>query len=191
MRLNETVTEDPAGEPIDAAQVKASARIDGTEFDTQIALLIQQAREVAEHETGRRLITQTVMVAFDGWADCLELPSSPVAEVLSVQYHDGTTWQTLDAAGWLLVQGLNKTASVQPATPSTIWPTLGEVNGARVRVEYVAGYGDDADGVPASIRQWMVAQCVHWIDNPAASQGKSLNPTPFLSGLLDPHRSWA
>jgi uncharacterized phiE125 gp8 family phage protein len=191
MRLNEAVITGPDAEPIDAAQVKASARIDGTEFDDQMDLLIQQARETAEHETGRRLITRTLRVEFDAWCDALELPSSPVQSVSSVQYHDGTDWQTLDAAQYLLSQGVNTTAAVLPVTPATEWPTLGEVNGARVRVEYVAGFGDAAGEVPAAIRHWMVAQCVHWIDNPAASQSKSLNPTPFLSGLLDPYRTWA
>lgn len=190
MLLSETVTTAPAVEPVTGEEVKASARIDGTEFDAQLPLMIQQAREAAEHESGRRFITQTLRVEFDDWDSTIALPQSPVQSVTSVNYHDGTDWQTLEADQYALVQLSNGVATIYPATPTTDWPTLGDIGGARVRVVYVAGYGDEAADVPGGARLWIIANCVHWLDNPAAAHEKALYRAPFVNGLLDSIRSW-
>ena len=55
----------PSGEPVTSAEIKASARIDGAEFDSQIAIIIPALRRQAEARIGRRLITQTVELVLD------------------------------------------------------------------------------------------------------------------------------
>ena len=63
----------PATEPIDLATAKLHCRVDGTDEDTLIAALIVAAREQAEHETGRALVTQTWEQVHDAFPDAFVL----------------------------------------------------------------------------------------------------------------------
>ena len=82
----------PAVEPISLAEVKAAARIDGTEFDSQIAIIIPALRRMAEQQLCRRLITQTVELVLDEFPDDeidLQLPNAQA--ITSVKYLDFET----------------------------------------------------------------------------------------------------
>lgn len=48
----------------------------------------------------------------------------------------------------------------------------------------------DLKPLPQSVRLWIIAQCVHWIQNPEAATIRQLCPSPFLAGLLDPIKTW-
>ena len=79
----------PAAEPIAPADVKASARIDGAEFDSQLAIIIPALRRHVEGRLGRRLINQTVELVLDRFPAAeidLQLPS--VSSIVSVKYLD-------------------------------------------------------------------------------------------------------
>lgn len=165
----------PAEEPVTVAEVKDSARIDGTALDAQIALLIPAFRMQAEHKQGRRLITQTVELVldafpYDGDID-LMLPS--VQSVTSLKYLDSAgTQQTLDLAAYSLDSD---------STPGRVlvvddWPTTGDYANA-VRVRYTVGYGPAASDVPADVRTWIIAQVCCALD--------STEPPTWLDRLLD------
>jgi len=68
------------------------------------------------------------------------------------------------------------------------WPdTVVAVNA--VRVNYTAGYGEDAEDVPQAIRQWILLRVGHWYENREASiVGAPVEPLPFLNGLIDCYR---
>lgn len=42
--------------------------------------------------------------------------------------------------------------------------------------------------MPKSVQQWVAANVSHWLSNPNAADERKVDPSPFLSGLLDPHR---
>ncbi len=44
--------------------------------------------------------------------------------------------------------------------------------------------------MPESVQQWCAAIVAHWINNPDAASDKTLVPSPFLGGLLDPYRQF-
>lgn len=189
--LAETLTVPPA-QPVTLAEVKQSARIDDTRFDAEIARLIPTATETAEQETGRRLMAQTWRLELDELPSdggAIPLPQSPVLSVTAITYWDGSTWATIDADDYKLVQLRCQMAAVRPALNAS-WPTLGDEVGARVRVEYVAGYGEDAADVPPGVRQWILAHCAHWIANPAATTDREAPPNPYLARLLDRTRAY-
>lgn len=192
MILAESLVTAPTSEPVDKADVKASARmeVDDLAFDAQINLLIKQAREAAEHECERCLIAQTWQLDLDGFpAGRIDLPKSPVGSIGSIEYWGGSAWVVLDPAKYTLVQQRNRMAAVYPAAGQS-WPQPAETPGAAVRIKYAVGYGTASD-VPASVRAWIIANCVFWLENPAAASDRVFNPAPFLAGLLDPIRAWA
>jgi uncharacterized phiE125 gp8 family phage protein len=175
----------PAFEPITLAQAKLHLREDGTEQDVFIAALIATAREVAEHETGRALATQTRERILDAFpAGEIKLIGAPVASVVSVRYLDVGGVDTTLAAERYSLDGDSEPAWLLPAY-DTDWPdSLDAANSVRVR--YVCGYAEGA--CPAAIRQWMLLQIGHWFASREAASDKPKTATPFLAGLLDAWR---
>ena len=168
----------PATEPVTSAEVKTSARIDGTEFDTQIAIIIPAIRAAAEHELGRRLITQTVEMVLDEFpTNEIDLTLPDAKSITSVKYLDDSgVEQTLSGAVYSLDDD---------STPSRVllkygqtWPITQDVPNA-VRVRFVVGYGDAA-AVPSNVKLWIIAQCCAALDNHA--------PLPWIDRLLDAER---
>lgn len=178
------ITTAPTAEPVTLAEVKAGLRIDAdiTAFDTDLTMLIQSARELAEHETGRSLMSQTITLELDDWSDVLEINRAPVQSVSAIQYWDGASFQTFPSTGYSLYQdGL-----LWKVEPTAYWPVLGDRVGPRVKVVFVAGY-QSAALVPATVKRWMIAQIGAWFRAPEAT-GSKLELSPLLAGLLDPVR---
>lgn len=179
----------PAAEPIAPADVKNSARIDGTEFDSQLTIIIPALRRQAEGRLGRRLINQTVELVLDRFPATeidLQLPS--VSSIVSVKYLDANgTEQTLASNAYAL-DAASYTAWLMPAYGQQ-WPeTMNAANAVRVR--FVVGYGADAAAVPEDIRLWMIAHAVQILNAPDGQGDGSIKPLPFVDGLLDNHKVW-
>lgn len=162
----------PGVEPVTVAELKAQARgVDHDEEDGLLQQMITVARELAEQRTGRALITQTWQQTSrprNGW---VELRKWPAIEVISVNVDAGPlagdTWQAF----------LGDSAGVQ------VRDAIGHVS-----VEYIAGYGDTADPVPAAIRQWiLIAAATMYEHREAEVVGGSVSSLGYVDGLLDPY----
>ena len=178
----------PASEPLDIATAKLHCRVDGTDEDALITALIVAAREQAEHETGRALVTQTWELVHDAFPEAFALRKAPIQSVTSLKYLDSTTGaeQTLDPADYLLDKD-SEPGYVVPAYGKA-WPATWPVPNA-VRCRYVCGYGNAA-AVPQAIKQWMllaIGTMYSQRETLIAGQAISL-PDRFWSGLLDPYR---
>lgn len=179
----------PAAEPIAPADVKASARIDGAEFDSQLAIIIPALRRHVEGRLGRRLINQTVELVLDRFPAAeidLQLPS--VSSIVSVKYLDANgTEQTLASNAYAL-DAASYTAWLMLAYGQQ-WPeTIDAANAVRVR--FVVGYGAEAAAVPEDIRLWMIAHAVQILNAPDGQGDGSIKPLPFVDGLLDYYKIW-
>jgi len=98
----------PAEEPVTVAEIKTHARISGSASDTEIATMIAAARQYAEAELGRWIITQTVDAYFDAFPPCFYLP--PLQSITSITYIDSNgDSQTLDSSLYrvILVRALS------------------------------------------------------------------------------------
>lgn len=178
----------PASEPLDLATAKLHCRVDGTDEDALITALIVAAREQAEHETGRALVTQTWELVHDTFPDAFVLRKSPIQSVTSLKYLDAASGaeQTLDPADYLLDKD-NEPGYLVPAYGKA-WPATWPVPNA-VRVRYVCGYGL-AGAVPQAIKQWMLLAIGTMYENRATGGAGQVYAIPdrFWSGLLDPYR---
>lgn len=182
----------PAVEPISLAEAKLHARVDDSDRDTLITVFIKSAREAAEHELGRALITQTWRLTLDEFPCAeIELPKPKVLSISSVGYVDAdgvdqvvsSANYTLDSAqlpGWVL-----------PAE-NFDWPATRAIANA-VRVDFTAGYGPAATDVPASVRQWMLLQigaAVKQAEAFASGFTVAELPNRWVDGLLDRERTY-
>lgn len=177
----------PSVAPVSAADVKAFGRIDVTDFDAQISILIDAMTREAEHRLGRRLITQTVELVLDAFpADDVDLLLPSVQSITSVKYVDSAgAVQTILSTEYAL-DSESKPCWLLPVNP---WPSTDDAANA-VRIRYVVGYGPADIDVPQNIRLWITAQVLQALDNPAGiTEGK---PTvlPYLDRLLDAETIW-
>lgn len=164
-------------EPVTLTEVKTAARIDGSEFDLLLPGNIAAARRVAEHRSGRFLAPRTVRAELDDWPD--ERMAIVPFDTVTVTYWNGSTWATLAADQYEAV-ALSNGMHVCPAYGVT-WPTLPEKPGARVRIDAVIP-PDTADEAAIT---FIIAQAVHWTQNPGAASDRKLEASPFLTHLLD------
>ena len=110
----------------------------------------------ADGYLGRSLITQTwklVLPSFPYHWHCdgavIEIPLPPLQDINSISYVDNTGSSVLvDPATYRIVPG--RRPYVVPAYGKT-WPSP-RLQGDAVEIEFVAGYGDNSDDVPAPIR---------------------------------------
>jgi len=178
----------PASEPLALADAKAHCRVDHTDDDALITALIVAAREQAEHETGRALVTQTWELVHDTFPEAFVLRKAPIASVTSVKYLDPATGaeQTLDPADALLDKD-SEPGYLVPAYGKA-WPDSYGVPNA-VRCRYVCGYGNAA-AVPQAIKQWMLLAIgtMYALRETFASGTVANLPDRFWASLLDPYR---
>lgn len=177
----------PAVEPVTLAEAKLAARVDGTEFDALLPSLIKAAREQAEQQLNRSLITQTWELVLDEFpADEIELGWPTVQGIVSLSYvnPDGDT-VNLDSSLYVL-DSENLPGWVLPAAGQS-WPaTYDTVNAVRVR--FLAGYGEDGSSVPEAIKTWIKAHVALWLRQVEAASDKPMTPVPYLDSLLDRER---
>ena len=179
----------PAGEPVSAAEVKSFGRVDGTEFDAQIALIIPALRRYAEGYLGRRLIHQTVELVLDTFPSteiCLRLPN--VSSIVSVKYRDPGGNEQTQPSNTYFLDPESYSSWLIPALGQE-WPATSEA-ASSVRVRFIAGFGADASAVPEDIRLWMITRAVQALSSPDGMGDAVSRPLPFIDGLLDKYRIW-
>jgi len=155
--------------PLNKEDVKRQLRLDvgNTDEDLLFDSLIDAATLQAENITGRRFVNQTWYEYYDNWpCEHFQLSNSP----LSTGTAPIITYKDTDSSSITIGSTIFKTDSAS-ATPRIYidyneqWPseTLHNVN--PIRIEYVAGYGDNSTSVPAPIRHAMVLMIGHWYEN--------------------------
>lgn len=195
----ETVAE-PAYEPVSRAEAKRWFRIDDTNSDAVVDMLVKAMREDAENMTGRAFISRQLRLTLDDWpldaqyGHKIVLPNPPLISVDSFQYvdTDGAT-QTL-ATTQYVAHDAYEPAYIIPAWDVT-WPTIRLVPNA-IRVTYTAGYApgspsDEAaaqEVMPAKLRLWMAAKAQTLNEfREQLIAGTIVTPLPrsYVDGLLD------
>lgn len=176
----------PAAEPITLAEAQSHLRVSAGVEEAYISSLIPVVREACENRIERTLIQTAWVLTLDTFPDAIELMMAPVISVAGVQYidQDGAT-QVLNPADYVLDRA-REPGWIVPA-PGKAWPiTEGGIN--KVTVTYLAGYGDTAAAVPASLKHWMLLALTDLYENRAAHGEKPAVRHNFVDGLLDPYR---
>lgn len=173
------------------ASLGAEAPSTNTTLDPLLTRFIKTARQMAEQELRRYLVTQTLDAYFEEFPkDGFLLP--PLSSVTSITYvdTDGVT-QTL-AASEYQVDSASKPARIRPAY-NVVWPyTRTQMNAVIVR--FVAGYGATAASVPECIKDWMLFKInTMWNTRQqfTISTGRAALtqiPQPYIDYMLDPER---
>lgn len=145
-------TTPPAVEPLLLDAVKEFVRIDAddTTFDSELNALIAAVRADAEAVTGTRLITQTVELRADCFADLLRLPIGPVQSIAAFTYLDSAGGaQALVAGTDFELFGAGLSQGLRPLFNGT-WPA-GALRASSIVVTAVVGYGDAGGDLPQDL----------------------------------------
>lgn len=176
----------PTAEPVSVAAAKQAARLDGAHWDAIVAPAIASARQVAEHLTGRCLMTQTWRLELADWPAASDVLRIYRPTAVAVTYWDGAAWVALDGAAF--AWALRDPGFVVAPVLGTDWPTLGDVPvGYRVRIHATAGAADAA-GVPAVAVDFIKALVAVMVKDPTLSVDDALGSARWLPRLLDPIR---
>lgn len=167
--------------PVSLVEVKAHVRVDDTESDVVLVMMLDAAIEYVSERTARTLQPMTFQARLDDWP-CLggwrtsfwmKLDKFPIRDVEAISYLD--------------VDGAEQTVapsnySWEPTTTGAdIWfdkmysmPSLEEDRRGAVRVRFTAGYNSPADNdtgadpdlvVPVQIKQAILLLVGHWFEN--------------------------
>lgn len=180
----------PDTEPITLAEAKKHLRVEHDVDDTLIGALIAAAREQAEHELGRALVTQTWSRVLDAFPVAeIPLGMPPVRSVASIVYIDPDGAETTLPADQYALDATTSPGWVLPAADSA-WPATMDTANA-VEIRFVCGYGSAAD-VPQAIRQWMLLQIgAMYRHREAVGPANAELAGRFVDRLLDPYRVYA
>lgn len=149
----------PASYPVDLPTVYDHLRVNLGVDDQPIdhALINAYVDSATDYLDGyggilcRCLITQSWELSLDGFPAFIKLPLPPVQSITSITYdHPSGSSIILPESEYLLIGAGSDHAFVSPAR-GTSWPSAAPGPDA-VRVEFVTGYGDDPEDVPAQIR---------------------------------------
>jgi uncharacterized phiE125 gp8 family phage protein len=151
-----TLITPPTLEPITLAEAKAQARITDTQSDSVIAGYIRMARDAAEQQLSRGLLTQTWRLDLCAWAETIWLPmAAPLQSVTSVKYYDNLGAQQTLATTVYDVDTIARPGRIVRAADQS-WPGLqGDRVAGLIQITYVVGWSTPAL-VPARIKQGLV-----------------------------------
>lgn len=179
----------PAIEPVSLAEAKTYCRIDGEDEDGLVATLVAAARIHVEGLTARALIAQSWRVVLDRWppGGAVRLPVGPAMSLTGISaYDDAAAEHELDLGQFSL-----EPRGARMLLPRTVagMPTLRARQG--IEIDYVAGYGADAQDVPSDLRQAVLTLVAYWFENRDAvvvASGTTVAPRGF-DRLVDGYRA--
>jgi uncharacterized phiE125 gp8 family phage protein len=159
-----TLVSGPAAEPVTAAEMRTHLRLDTTDEDTYLGLLITAARERLVEITARPFVYETYeerLTEFPTGTNRIRLSRAPVVSVTSVTYQDSTAATNTFSADDYHVETAPEPGSVTLKYQKT-WPTTTLETGHPVTVTYRAGYASAAASVPERRRLMLKALVAHW-----------------------------
>ncbi len=162
------VTANPTAEPLRLAEVKTFLRVDSSDEDDFVLMLIRAAREYCEGVTKRVFTTTTMRMFMDDWpdGDVLELPrpfDSSTATPTVKYYASGSTSATTFAATKYWVDNDTKPGRIVLRNNQE-WPTTELRSVKAVEVTLQTGFGGQGD-VPDNIKLAMLQLIGHWYNN--------------------------
>jgi uncharacterized phiE125 gp8 family phage protein len=152
-----TQTVAPVVEPVTRTEAKLYSKIEVTEDDTLVDLLIQAAREEVEAYTGRAFVERTYRADVAYFDETMELPYEPIIAISHIKYYTAASPSVLTT---LATTNYTLTRNQVIRSNGGTWPAVDSVPNA-VQITYTAGYAantspiDEAATVPAAVKAAM------------------------------------
>lgn len=147
------VTVPPVGDVVSLREIKSQINQSDTVTADDVLLmrLASRATDDIAQWTNRAILTQTIQMTLDWPVAAIWLPRNPVQSVSRIEYLDRSrVWQDFDRAKYCLVN--DREPAVVELVDGEYWPSEMARQRARLRITYIAGYGDSGEDVPETLR---------------------------------------
>lgn len=164
-------------------EVARYCRVDAAAHYDLLQTLFDAATRTAERETGISFLTQTQQAYYAKFEKIMRLPGGIVQSISSITYYDSTNeLQTLESDYY---DGqLSAFPPYLKLADGYTWPETYKRDDA-VTIEYIAGFGDTSDDVPATFRVGVMALTLAMFDNPGAAGETVIRENTAISRLLN------
>lgn len=144
--------EGPDVEPVSLTEAKDHLNVSSSSKDDYITGLQLACRVAVERYLNRALITQTWKVYYDEWCEDLLIPFPPLQSVESLKFFDILGAQTtLAESDYYWVVKTEEPGRIKKKF-NAVYPILQYSRPDAIEIAFTAGYGDEADDVPAPIK---------------------------------------
>jgi uncharacterized phiE125 gp8 family phage protein len=164
-------------------------------YDDHLYTLIDTATVWVEQYLCRKLISQTWYAYFDKWPDTdyIEIPFGNLQSVTAVKYTDTDESESTFSSADYLVDTDSIPGRVVLKYGET-WPTVTLSPSNPIEIEFVTGYGDDVEDIPASVLHAMKMLCSQHFEHREPQEITNMINIHSLDfgtkTLLYPHRVW-
>lgn len=134
---------------IDLQVVKDYLKIDGTDDDAYITLLIQAVGNFFQDYTGRTLLTTTYETFRDFFNCYFLLKKSPFQSVESIEYLKDNTLTLVDSSIYYATKESIYSSILLAQNKS--WPSDADCRLQAIKITFKAGYGDTSADIPQEI----------------------------------------
>ncbi|MBX9759161.1 MAG: head-tail connector protein [Beijerinckiaceae bacterium] len=183
-------TTPPEVSPVSLSEAKAHLRVDSTDENTLIQILIDAATAHLDGWggiLGRCLVNQVWKAADDDWeGEYLRLPFPNVSEVAVTYYDASNVLQTLSPSLYALLA--DESGSFLRFSETFSGPALYDDREDSVQITMTAGYGAACSDVPAAIRAAILLMVGDLYQNREAKVEASMIVNPTVDRLLSPYR---
>jgi hypothetical protein len=195
---------DAASEPVTLAEVKLHAHIDHDVQDSILEGWIASGRMLAEDFQRRAYVAQVWEMVFDGFPSTpIAIPRAPLMGLMTIKATDYTNAITTiydigsnpadpeeaettpsDNNADFIIDASSEPARIVHAYGKG-WPSIQLRQISAVTLRFAAGYGLDADDVPATVKDAIMLYCTYRNENRAGESAEA--PEQFYN-LLRPGR---
>lgn len=187
------VKTEPSIEPVTRTEAKAYAKVDYTDDDSLIDVLITSARKQAEKYCNRAFITQVLQAYWSQFGAKVYIPRSPIQSVDEVKRIKLNESDILTVDSDFYVQGIDEKFILF----ATAWKlSAGHSPSDRfidyeLQVEFTAGYGALTTDVPAGIREAIMKIVATNYENRQNVSEQSFSKIPeSAKTLLNSYKIW-
>lgn len=149
MGLTRTVEPENLAVALADAKKQCEVPTSDTSHDSHLTRLIKAATSEVERYTRRALITQTWQLTLREFPPQIALPRPPLQSVESITYVN-------DAGAIVELEEFQVSTYSHPAVIlplfSESWPSTRPETLDAITIEYIAGFGDDADDIPEKFK---------------------------------------
>lgn len=172
-------TSPPAVAPVTPDEAKEQMLVSHSDDDAYITSLIAAAVAYVDGTglLGRAMITQSWaqwVSQSPGW---VRLKMGPFQELTSIEYYDAAGTLQTASTGDFEIRKAGDYVVLKPEDGKA-WPNA-QMRADAIKITYVAGYGDSADDVPASLRAAIKMLVAHWYLNREAVSAQAMENIPL------------
>jgi uncharacterized phiE125 gp8 family phage protein len=180
-----TLITPPAEDPMSLAEIKAHLRVTHGDEDALILRMLRAATHAIENRAHVSMIRQSYRLTRDrAPGSVINLPRPPLISVESVAViQKGGALTPVDDDLYEIDPGRPGRLKFRGALPWTD-RTLGSL-----RIEFTAGFGDDAAAVPPELKLALSAMVAHFYENrDGGDPNRVFTTAPYVDGLIAPYR---